>query len=519
MNKEFKVFFSWQSDLSANRTTKLIEDSIEKAKGLLSDKVELIIDEATRNKLGSPDIGITLLEKIRECDLFIADVSVVGKYISPNEDKEPDAEPNLFPNPNVMLELGYAAGSIGWERCICMANSDFGDIGKLPFDLNHRRITNISYSADGVSRNKRIDDIAQIIADTVTEYIDKPRLKEGFAHHIIGCFDFENTDVIPSIIPYNTIAFQKYNAKNDQIKSQCYDLINTINGIHITESQPQPKDNKDSAPESANKDLDILTKQLFKPTPVNLHEDELSDMINRFTPSELSDDFFDVGNLMVTTTILPHSSPEYHGSEQEKVKHKLIRQLYSKLVDLEFRISYAKTFDEIYILPFAIKNISNKVDNNLTISIEITHGRPLYPNSPVINPEIEEIAGYVKEKGLIDELLSLPDNKDIHHAPQLTHIPEPPFMPVLPHIDAFGYATEPDPTKEDYEYALQDYVQEIDEGTDNQFTFSVKSIRPNEILWLEKAILVQPVDGQLIIKYYIKSDNTRGDITGTLSFT
>ena len=37
------------------------------------------------------------------------------------------------PNPNVFLELGYAAASIGWNRLILVQNTAFGDISTLSF--------------------------------------------------------------------------------------------------------------------------------------------------------------------------------------------------------------------------------------------------------------------------------------------------------------------------------------------------------------------------------------------------
>ena len=190
--EKFKIFFSWQSDLSSNRTKRLIEECLEKAKEK-ADKTEIIIDEATRERFGSPDISITILEKIRESDLFIADVSIVGKYVSPNEADEDEPEENYFSNPNVLLELGYAAGILGWERCVCFANSDFGDFKKLPFDLNHRRITDISYK--NTTRSKAIEVISDIITSTVEEYIDKQLPKNGFAFHKVGGYNFFANDV------------------------------------------------------------------------------------------------------------------------------------------------------------------------------------------------------------------------------------------------------------------------------------------------------------------------------------
>ena len=106
MAKEFKVFFSWQSDLSANQTTRFIEESIELAKTLLPDSIILVPDEATRNRLGTPDIMNSIFEKIDDCDLFIADVTIVGQYSIPVEDGE-DPIVKYLPNPNVILELGY----------------------------------------------------------------------------------------------------------------------------------------------------------------------------------------------------------------------------------------------------------------------------------------------------------------------------------------------------------------------------------------------------------------------------
>ena len=43
------------------------------------------------------------------------------------------------PNANVMLELGYAVGILGWDRVICVMNDHFGKPDDLPFDVRHRR--------------------------------------------------------------------------------------------------------------------------------------------------------------------------------------------------------------------------------------------------------------------------------------------------------------------------------------------------------------------------------------------
>jgi len=45
-----------------------------------------------------------------------------------------------MPNPNVVFELGYAVQRLGWERVICVANTHFGAIEALPFDVRQRRV-------------------------------------------------------------------------------------------------------------------------------------------------------------------------------------------------------------------------------------------------------------------------------------------------------------------------------------------------------------------------------------------
>ena len=92
-------------------------------------------------------------KKIDNCDLFVADVSLCYKC-SQNE--------KMSPNPNVMVELGYAAKVLGWERIICIANEDYGK--ELPFDVAHNRV--IFYSlgkqkARNINGNRRQETLTE----------------------------------------------------------------------------------------------------------------------------------------------------------------------------------------------------------------------------------------------------------------------------------------------------------------------------------------------------------------------
>ena len=130
---EFKIFYSWQSDLPSKSNRNFIQDILERAaKTATTDTVDVIIDQALRDTTGSPKIDEVIIQKILSCDMFIADISFVGQsFDHPKKDK-----PRLLPNPNVIFELGIASEALeDWTRILLIANEHYGSIDHLPFDL------------------------------------------------------------------------------------------------------------------------------------------------------------------------------------------------------------------------------------------------------------------------------------------------------------------------------------------------------------------------------------------------
>lgn len=129
-----RVFYSWQSDSPGNTNRNLISVALEKAAEELRNdqtiEIEPIIDRDTLGLGGSPDITHAIFSKIESASVFVCDVSI----IDPTANKP-------APNPNVLLELGYAIKTLGWERIVMVMNTAFGEPAKLPFDLRSRRIT------------------------------------------------------------------------------------------------------------------------------------------------------------------------------------------------------------------------------------------------------------------------------------------------------------------------------------------------------------------------------------------
>ena len=136
------VFYSWQSDLPNSTNRGFIEDCLHKAIKALGKDDELLVipnlDRDTAGTAGAKDIADTIFAKINECRVFVADVSIVNMKV--------DSDPSrVFPNPNVLLELGYAAKTITWDNVLCVLNLAFGKVEDLPFDLRKRTI--ITYTA------------------------------------------------------------------------------------------------------------------------------------------------------------------------------------------------------------------------------------------------------------------------------------------------------------------------------------------------------------------------------------
>ena len=128
------LFYSWQSDTSPKANRNFIKDAIETA--IRSINKTLALEEAirydhdTKDVPGTPEIVNTILKKIDESDMFLSDLTIVARSM----------EGKQVPNPNVLIELGYAMKSIGSERVIAVMNEEYGTASDgLPFDLQHRR--------------------------------------------------------------------------------------------------------------------------------------------------------------------------------------------------------------------------------------------------------------------------------------------------------------------------------------------------------------------------------------------
>lgn len=527
MAKEFKVFFSWQADLPSNQTKRFIEDCIDVAKANIPKSIVLVPDEATRNRFGTPDITNSIDEKILECDLFIADVSIVGSYVVTKNSEDEEPETKSTPNANVLLELGYAAGTISWDRCICLANLKYGTPSELPFDLNHRRVTPYSFT-NKKSREAEVLRIAEIIKETVLEYADHPLPKKNFSHHIVGSFNLDTGNVEQKLIPYNEMILRLYQNRTGDMVENARRLVGQIQTIRLEPVQEikefdfKEKTKGMSVGEIMNDAAlaNQLSLKLTKAHPPKIDREYIAELSKKYLGFELNEEFFCVGGLKECSSLLPLGNSSLEGTDMEKTKYNLIQTLDSKLAQIDLRQMYIQVFSNVAIIPLAVFNCSAKKDERISISLTVCNGIPIEPTAKFVSSDCEGLEGCVYDEHLAKEILKLPEDGRIKYDTSLSQESALPYIPAFhpPLIDPFGRTIIPESDAEDYAQELQEYVQGTDGGTGREYSFTIGALRPKEVLWLDRVLLIKPVEGRIIISYKIKSNNTTGDLTGELIY-
>lgn len=153
------IFFAWQSDTNPSENRTFIWNAIVDAcKVLANNSVPEQSPRPEKDTIGvsgSPNIVQTIFRKIDHCAMFIADVTFVAK----------SEKSRLVPNPNVLLELGYAVKTVGWERTILVLNSACGKADSLPFDmLQHRWPIEYKITSETKAREKRWSNLKEALS-------------------------------------------------------------------------------------------------------------------------------------------------------------------------------------------------------------------------------------------------------------------------------------------------------------------------------------------------------------------
>ncbi|WP_315922073.1 hypothetical protein [Mesorhizobium sp. SP-1A] len=182
-----RVFYSWQSSHGSRRVVeKYVNKALAKLNSPLVEVSEIDgsvlqdfgryeLDHDTKGVSGMPPIMDTIKEKIQICDVFVADMTPI------------EINDRYYPNPNVMLELGYALHALGHGRIVLVANVskvDNYDFSKMPFDLKHHRkpieVDENNFDASKVELLARAMELISPREGVFKEkHVPKPTIKPG----------------------------------------------------------------------------------------------------------------------------------------------------------------------------------------------------------------------------------------------------------------------------------------------------------------------------------------------------
>lgn len=164
------VFYAWQSDRDQIVCRFLIRDAAKDAiKKLRADAhvttaPAFELDHATKGVTGHPHIAATIRRKVKQCGVFLADLTHVFDYTTD------DGRPKRGQNANVQIELGIAIRSKGFGRLILIMNDAFGPPDDLPFDLKSHSFL-ITYTLAAGADKEAVKAARATLAQTIADML------------------------------------------------------------------------------------------------------------------------------------------------------------------------------------------------------------------------------------------------------------------------------------------------------------------------------------------------------------
>lgn len=521
-DRPITIFYSWQSDLPNNKTRGFIQSCIEAAIKALRSTVLVEAERDTEGVFGTPDIVQTIFSRIDNCDLFIADVSTVGMY-TPETNSE---RTKLIPNPNVLLELGYAAKTLGWDNVICLRNTDFGAKGELPFDLEHRRLTGFSLESKESTEVRKY--IRDIIARTVMDIYEKgPRARTGCAMHAVGSYNLETAEITNALHPLDLHGSTRCIEKRQEYLSESERLIAKINSLIVSPVPP-----KQEAPklQNSNPVMEEWINILGQERPLSLKADEIDYIRDRakvFLGIELDDDFFTVGNLKSAPSIMTLGSVKYIGTDEEIQKYEALHSLSYSFRKADLIDIFIDTFTGMVLLPLAIHNISTISDEDISIVIQtnpnevdtVIPSRYLFNESYRGEGDLIGLEGFVYDENLPCTALFMPQTADIQYDTDISFdIADIQIENKRNIMHTLGSA-DPRSDSDDYEREICKYIATPMSEQLDTYMFTIESLHPNEKKWVGPLIALRPKTEHATLEYFIRSAHSDGQITGKLELT
>ena len=141
-------------------------------RAVLADRAEVVT--ATTDALGAQPIANMLFEQIRNADAFIADVTIVHQGERPS------------PNPNVLVETGYALHALNDTRVVLLMNEVHGRPEQLLFDLRSRLVVTYSYRSEDEPAAARTT-LVKSLEDILGRVLTLPRVTRDIRIELAAC--------------------------------------------------------------------------------------------------------------------------------------------------------------------------------------------------------------------------------------------------------------------------------------------------------------------------------------------
>jgi hypothetical protein len=181
----YKVFFAYQSDIPEEFGKKFIIEAMDQTiDRMKKEGINLELEYGMRKTPGNPLLIEEMLGKSKNADLVLVDLTFTSsknwfeskkiKFLNKEIRVLNRFEDKLSPNPNALLEMGYAWAQKGYHRTALLMNTAYGTPEDLPVDLKGFRwaipfnINEINFSEAKQKRKELAIDLYNAIKPAIS---------------------------------------------------------------------------------------------------------------------------------------------------------------------------------------------------------------------------------------------------------------------------------------------------------------------------------------------------------------
>lgn len=299
-----------------------------------------------------------------------------------------------------------------------------------------------------------------------------------------------------------------YNLKKHivNLKKECTVLINMICNIKLN-----PAERKQ--PEQPSNILGISIEDLLTPF-AEINESRKKEIINQvksYFDIDLNHEFFFVGNLRKEKRIgLPGNSYNYKGTEIEKAKNDFLIDFKYKLLQYEMVLIFIEKIKEYFALPIVIQNVGNVQDENITIKLFIDKSVKVFCGDEYLNDD--DIPIYLTmiddEDNFIENIFKFKSDSKVEAGTSNINFNHLFRLNQRENIKQFYNELDMYIAKPQYE-----------DSNYNVLELEVQNIRPGEIKFVNRLVVLNSLNEDFEIKYSIISNKSDGSNKGVLRIT